>query len=646
MTGKLLLVAVLVWLYLMPVADAADQFIAVSYHDVRDDVTADYDPDQFAVSTDNLAAHFRWLQDHGFKPISVADIRAASKGGKPLPDNAVLLTFDDGYRSHYERVFPLLKAFGYPAVFSLVTHWMSLPAGARIDYGRDPKTREDFLSWEEVRAMQASGLAEFASHSHDLHKGVIANPQGNELPAAVARQYADDHYESDAAYLDRLRTDIGESVRILQRELGVRPAVMTWPYGKFSTDSVAVALQSGMNINLTLETGSASVQQLQKVPRHLIQSNPSASEFANALTRPERPEIVRAAHVDLDYVYDPDPAQQEANLGALLNRIRALQISHVFLQAFSDPDADGAADSMYFPSRHMPMRADLFSRVAWQLKTRSEVRVYAWMPVMAFEMPGLNPDRFVHESLITGTRADPASEPRLSPFDPANRQLIIEVYEDLAKHADFDGLLFHDDARLNEFEDASPAGLLELRAAVGSDLDFVTLRQDSAALASWAHHKQTFLTSFTLDLARHVRRWHPEIKTARNVFADTVLRPESELWLAQSIDSALGSYDYVALMAMPYLENRDAAWPFLRTLAERVVKMPRGPDKVVFELQALDWRDNSRVGAAELRAQMRALQSMGIRHLAWYPDDFIAGEPDLEILRQGVSLADYTHRRR
>lgn len=43
---------------------------------------------------------------------------------------------------------------------------------------------------------------------------------------------------------------------------------------------------------------------------------------------------------------------------------------------------------------------------------------------------------------------------------------------------------------------------------------------------------------------------------------------------------------------------------------------------------------------------MRRLQSLGIRHLAWYPDDFIAGRPELETLRQGASLAEYTHRRR
>lgn len=639
----------LLLLMLLPglaVADAARQFLSVSYHDVRDDVVADYDPDQYAVSTDNLAAHFRWLRDHGFEPVSLARIRAAANGGPALPEKAILLTFDDGYRSHYTRVYPLLKAFNYPAVFSLVTRWMEAPAGGEIEYGRETKTREDFLSWDEVREMRASGLAEFASHSHDLHRGVIANPQGNELPAAVARLYGDDGYESHEHYLERLRRDLARSLLVIQRETGHRPEVITWPYGKYSAPSIEVALELGMDINLTLDEGRGSLDSLARIPRYLIQANPAAVVLGRAVTRPEPLKVLRAAHVDLDYVYDEDPVQQEANLGRLLDRIRALQISHVFLQAFADPDADGAAEALYFPNRHLPTRADLFNRAAWQLMTRAEVSVYAWMPVLAFELPGAPPERFVHEQLLSGTRIDPDGEPRLSPFDPANRRVIRELYADLAAHARFDGLLFHDDARLNEFEDASPAGLLELRNLAGTDLADDALFRDPELAGRWARHKSKALTAFTLELAAVVQSRLPELKTARNLFADTALRPASELWLAQSLPDAMASYDHVALMAMPQLEGRDDAEGFLRALAARVIAAPRGPEQIIFELQTVDWRTDQSISATRLKAQMRMLQSLGIRHLAWYPDDFIGGQPDLELLRQGASLADYPHRRR
>jgi hypothetical protein len=71
----------------------------------------------------------------------------------------------------------------------------------------------------------------------------------------------------------------------------------------------------------------------------------------------------------------------------LLERIKTLDVTQVWLQAFADPGGSNVAAAVYFPNRHLPMRADLFSRVAWQLRTRCGVEVYAWLPVLAWQLP-------------------------------------------------------------------------------------------------------------------------------------------------------------------------------------------------------------------------------------------------------------------
>ena len=76
-------------------------------------------------------------------------------------------------------------------------------------------------------------------------------------------------------------------------------------------------------------------------------------------------------HVDLDYVYDPDPAQQTQNINRLIQRVYDMKISHVFLQAFADPQGDGRIKALYFPNRRLPVRADLFNFVSRQLQTRA-----------------------------------------------------------------------------------------------------------------------------------------------------------------------------------------------------------------------------------------------------------------------------------
>lgn len=94
-----------------------NHYLVLAYHDVEDE-----DPDQSYVSvrTDHLVEQFSWLRENGYTPVTVDQILAARNGGPDLPEQAVLLTFDDGYRSFYTRVFPILKAFNWPAVLAPV----------------------------------------------------------------------------------------------------------------------------------------------------------------------------------------------------------------------------------------------------------------------------------------------------------------------------------------------------------------------------------------------------------------------------------------------------------------------------------------------------------------------------------------------
>lgn len=612
----------------------------LAYHDVRDDVVAEVDADQYAISTANLIAHFQWLREHGFTPVSVEQILRARAGGPALPDKPVLLTFDDGFKSVYTHVLPLLELFDYPALVAVVTAWIDadpdvMQAGRRL-------TRDDFLTWDEVRALAASGRVELASHSHDFHHGVIGNPQGNEQPAAVTRIFANGRYEDAERYRARVEADLAASARALERHTGRAPRAIAWPYGAHNATLRAVAHAHGLELTLTLADGrnelDAGPPEL-KLGRHLVRGNPGVDVLAVDLLHPPPEPIVRAAQVDLDYVFDDDPAQQEANLGLLLDRIKALGISHVFLQAFADPDADGGAAELYFPNRHLPMRADLFNRVAWQLKTRADVLVYAWLPLLSFEGASIDPAWRVLQTVGDTTRVDERSEPRLSPFEPRARALIRDVYADLAAHASIDGILFHDDGRLSDLEDANPAALAAARAALGAEFSIELAAADPELARRWAELKARTLIELSAELAAAVREHRPEIRTARNLFASALLDPDGSLYLAQRLPDYLAAYDHVALMAMPQLEGAADPRRFLAALVDAVARAPLGLKKTIFELQTVDWRTEAPLDSHELERTLRALQAAGVRHLAYYPDDFVNDHPARAPLRRGISLA-------
>ncbi|MDG4866917.1 poly-beta-1,6-N-acetyl-D-glucosamine N-deacetylase PgaB [Guyparkeria sp. 1SP6A2] len=650
------------------------QFMAVCYHDVRDDVVTGRDADPYAVSTARLVAWFDWMQANGWQPVSLQQIIEARSGGAPLPDNAVLLTFDDGLASLYTHAFPLLEAYDYPALFALQTGWLeSVWRGREVTYTPEafaetatdvnslsttvtyndrPLGAEGFVTPAQIREMQDTGLVEYASHSHDLHRGILGNPQGNSEPAAITRRFDPEtgEYESTAAFHQRIREDLQRSRAMIESLTDRAPRAIVWPYGAHSREVDAIAAEIGMPWSFSLGGTALNTPGVETFSRALIVDDPLPIAIA-AEARPvgehpvNLPSPQRAVHVDLDYVYDPDTEQTNANLGKLLDRIKAMQVRTVYLQAFADPDGDGNAAELYFPNRHLPMRTDLFNRVAWQLRTRAGVRVYAWMPLLAFDLPDEERKR-----ALSVTRPGPDGEPlpavrdyrRLSPFLPASEQIVGEIYADLGRAASgIAGVLIHDDAYLAADEDRT-ACRHEARWP-GTDTPItdcdLSPGQKTQALIDFGQ-------AATQRLAQHVNH-SLDFRVARNLYARVVLDPDAEARFAQSLPAFLAAYDETAIMAMPWLDGTELppeVW--LGRLADAVEAQAGGFEHVVFELQARDWRGEGRwVEGATLRDWMEQLMRRGVLNLAYYPDDFLNNRPRFEPTREGISLNAFPHRR-
>jgi poly-beta-1,6-N-acetyl-D-glucosamine N-deacetylase len=489
-----------------PNANDGMSFRVLCYHDVRDELRSTLKawPESAALDTRDLIEHFEWLKANGYHVVSLDKIIAARNGGPKLPPKALLLTFDDGYLSMYTRVFPLLKLFNYPAIIGLVGEWLEAGADGNVLYGDRLMARENFVTWPQVQEMAASGLVEVASHSYGLHKGARSNPQGNMISAAITRIYdpAKNHYENDAEFVARIRADLAQNSALIARHTGKKPRVMIWPYGAYNLLGVSAASTEGMSITMNLDAGSNTPNQpLAQIRRDILFFNDKISDLKRNLNQRaeydgvEQP-LDRIVTVDLDSIYDPDPVRQENNLGALIERILRLRINTVYLRAVADTDGDGVADAAYFPNRHLPMRADLFNRVAWQLRTRAAVapdfvNIYAWLPVLAFKLPAAQ------------------SAPLAA----------VEIYEDIGKNAPrVAGVVFDADATLSEFEDTRALAA----AFKAGQPNAMTARIITPAAVLNAHAEPRLTQAFTDALKRYdfvVLSARPDAHDEKNIDA-------------------------------------------------------------------------------------------------------------------------------
>nr|WP_252717661.1 poly-beta-1,6-N-acetyl-D-glucosamine N-deacetylase PgaB [Acinetobacter junii] len=616
----------------------ATTLTVIGYHEITDEKDALIP--SYAVTTQQFSEHIQWLKKNGYHFINVDQLIKAHQGKYRLPKKPVLLTVDDGYQSFYQNAYPIIRKNKIPVLLAVVGSWLEPSNLEKVDFGGEPIDRNKILSWSELKEMQSSGLVEIASHSYHLHEGVNANPQGNLEPAAISRIYdpKNQSYESDSAYQQRIYQDLKKNNDLLQAH-GLRsPRVMVWPYGRYNMQLVQTAKQLGMPITITLDDGADHAKQsLQNMSRILIQGNMSTNALAQEIKNRElnlndnnRPQKIM--HVDLDYIYDPDPQQEERNLSHLLDRINGMGVNTVYLQAFSDPDANGSADMVYFPNRHIPMRADLFNRVAWQIQTRTSVqRLYAWMPMLAWELPKTNPvaNELVQTEQVKAGEHLNMGYIRLSPFSPKARQTIKEIYQDLAKSTPFDGLLFHDDVTLSDYEDASPQALAAYTQQ-GLTTDLAKIRNNDADLQKWTAYKTQYLDDFAMELANEVRQYQPYLMTARNLYAQVALNAYAENWYAQSLEQSLNRYDFTAIMAMPYMEKVDQPEQFYSNILKRLKKYPNGIKKSVMELQAVNWRNDQKIPSEEMAATIKSLYQQGAMHIAYYPDDPIKDHPDVK----------------
>ena len=395
-----------------------NQFVTLTFHDVRDDVAKRGDRDVYAISTKNLGQYLEWIQREGWHPIRLEDIWLARQGKKTLPNKALLLTFDDGALSSYNRVFPLLKQYKTPAVFAIPTSWINgNTKDAYEAYGKG-----NLMTWPQMREMVASGYAEFVSHSDNMHRGILANPQQNMQAAAITREYIEKQkrYETESEYQSRVVADLKKSKQTLDRELGINSRAIFWPYGAVTTETEELAAQAGLPMSFSLGSVAPLADSVKTYQRALIMDNPTPEminqemlEFLNYVRAPykQRKSFLR---FDLAEMQSANNEQFNQKLGQLLDKVDGLKTSTIILKAVSDSNGDGKIDVAYFPNRQLKMQQDMLNRVVWQSRTRISNRVYAELPLsleteQKLDLSVLTADLVKNNTSIEGLMLDTGS---------------------------------------------------------------------------------------------------------------------------------------------------------------------------------------------------------------------------------------------
>lgn len=141
----------------------------------------------------------RYLKEQGYQTLFFRDL------DKPLPEKAIIVSFDDGFRSVYENAIPIMKRYGIKANIYLPTRYI----------GQD----KHFMTWDMVRELQMSGDCEFAAHTHN-------------------------HVDIRTLDCNELYRENALSTEAFEKELQVRPEAFCMPYGVYDKKSIKLLKES------------------------------------------------------------------------------------------------------------------------------------------------------------------------------------------------------------------------------------------------------------------------------------------------------------------------------------------------------------------------------------------------------------------
>lgn len=210
------------------------------------------DPDESSqnsliVSPDKFKSDMLALKQAGYEAVFMQDLIDYVDGKKELPEKPVVITLDDGYLSNYQYAYPVLKELGMKGTISAIGWSMGRDAH-RIE----GKSFFPHFGWQQAREMVRSGVIEIQNHSYDMHE---MGEENSDKRLGVLQKKD----EPSGIYAKNLQEDALRQKRDLQKHLGIKVNVFTYPMGYYSLLSEQILSDAGYRATLTTDPGVSRI---------------------------------------------------------------------------------------------------------------------------------------------------------------------------------------------------------------------------------------------------------------------------------------------------------------------------------------------------------------------------------------------------
>jgi len=244
---KGLFLLVILFLFLIPVYAAesgADRVVAPAALNVPILLYHRFGPvaaDGMTVTTPVFESHLKYLKENGYKVIPLRQLvdYYLNKGPRPSPGSVVIVV-DDGHKSVYTDMLPLVRAYRVPVTLFLYPSVISNASYA--------------MTWDQLRDLKKTGLFDFQGHTY-WHPNFKKDEKRMTRP----------EYEKS------VDMQLNKSKAKMEKELGVHINMLAWPFGIYNDWLLGKAKEAGYVATFTIEARHATEDDMvMKLPRYLL----------------------------------------------------------------------------------------------------------------------------------------------------------------------------------------------------------------------------------------------------------------------------------------------------------------------------------------------------------------------------------------
>ncbi|PJO40350.1 polysaccharide deacetylase family protein [Lysinibacillus xylanilyticus] len=241
------------------------------YHHLENNVN-----NNTVISPENFENQIKTLKENGYNSITTQDLFDYLNGKTELPKNPVLITFDDGYLSNYEKAYPILKKYKMHAEIFVITSHIIGTNEKNVYTNEIPK-----MNWDQLKEMK--DYITIQSHTWNSHYK-LQSFSGGMKGAIYGRSYINGKLETQKEYEERVKKDFNLSRKIIKEKLGYEPIALSYPFGTNSEDAMKLAKDVGFKMAFVIKNKGVTMgDNVYALSRITVNGNETGAELIKKL---------------------------------------------------------------------------------------------------------------------------------------------------------------------------------------------------------------------------------------------------------------------------------------------------------------------------------------------------------------------------